>query len=71
MADEQNPLNDLLTNATNAFGEIGNAHMALLNKGMGAFGSVAGNVLNGFTDFVKSFTATVTQVLEKVTAPKQ
>lgn len=71
MSEEQNQLNEAFDNAMKAANEIGKQHTEILNKVMGSLGPVspfAGNLLNGATDMIKSFTSMANQAVDNVSA---
>jgi len=67
---EENQFTQAFENATKVAGDIGQAHNEILGKAMNAIGALAGNVLNGFTGFIQTFTNMVSKTLDNVTQPK-
>jgi len=65
MAEEQNQLNDALSNATKAISELGNAQIEIISKSVSAFGSLYGSIFNVGADFVKTVSTTMTETLNK------
>ncbi len=64
----ENQFSEAFENATKAATEIGQVHSDILGKAMNALGALAGNLLNGFTGFIQSFTGMVTKTLDNVTS---
>ncbi|NTW50632.1 MAG: hypothetical protein HGB19_13065 [Chlorobiales bacterium] len=72
MADQENvfgeQFSEAINNVTKAMGSIGSLHMELLNKVSGAFGGVLTPLVNTLTGLIESFTKTISQSVDNITA---
>ncbi len=65
---EENQFSEAFENVTKTAGEIGQAHNDILGKAVNALVALSGNILNGFTGFIQSFTNMVSKTLDNVTS---